>query len=101
MMKQARTADPQSVFCEVCAKRVAKSEAVISEGRDHTAYFCGAGCYERWRGERAAEPPAHEIQEGAGRSQAREERVKRAIRQHPQRDEPKADSVERDELPPR
>jgi len=101
MRKKAKSVDPQSVFCEVCLKRVPKSEAVMTEGRDTTVYFCSAGCYERWRGERAPEPPPHELQEGAGRSKSRDERVKRAIRQHPQRDEPKADSVERDELPPR
>jgi hypothetical protein len=99
MRKKAKSADPQSVFCEVCAKPVAMSQAVVSEGRDHTAYFCSAGCYERWQGERAPAPPPHEVQEGAGRSKSRDERVKRAIRQHPQRDEPRAESVEHDELP--
>jgi hypothetical protein len=99
MRKNLNTADPQSVFCEVCAKRVQKSEAVMTEGRDFTAYFCSSGCYERWRGERAPAAPPHEVQEGAGRSKSRDDRLKRAIRSHPQRDEPKADSVERDELP--
>jgi hypothetical protein len=99
MRKKAKPIDPQSVFCEVCAKRVPKSEAVVTEGRDHTAYFCSSGCYERWRGERAPAPPPHEVQEGAGRSKSRDERLKRAIRQHPQRDEPRAESVEPDELP--
>lgn len=97
MRKKPAAADPQSVFCEVCAKRVPKSEAVMTEGRDFTAYFCSSGCYERWRGERAPAAPPHEVQEGAGRSKSRDDRLKRAIRQHPQRDEPKADSVERDE----
>jgi hypothetical protein len=98
MKKQPKLADPQSVFCEVCAKRVPISEAVVTEGRDFTAYFCSSGCYERWGGERAPAPPPHEVQEAAGRSKSRDERVKRTIRQHPQRDEPRADSVERDEL---
>jgi hypothetical protein len=101
MKKEPRTPDPQSVFCEVCLKRVPLSEALMSEMRDGTAYFCSAGCYERWHGEHPAEPPTHDVQEGAGRSKSRDERVKHLIRQHPQRDEPKADSVERDELPPR
>jgi hypothetical protein len=101
MSKKAKSADPQSVFCEVCAKPVAMSQAVVSEGRDHTAYFCSAGCYERWQGERAPAPPPHEVQEGASLSRSRDDRVKRAIRRDPQRDEPKADSVERDDLPPR
>jgi hypothetical protein len=101
MRKKAKSIDPQSVFCEVCARRVPKAEALASEGRDHTAHFCSAGCYERWRGERAPAPPPRELQEGAGRSKARDERIKRAIKRHSQRDEPKTDSVEPDELPPR
>ena len=91
--------DPQSVSCEVCAKRVPRSEALVEEGRDHTAWFCSAACYERW-GERRPAPPEQEIQEGAGRSISRDERVNRATKQHPQRDEPRADSVEPGDLPP-
>jgi hypothetical protein len=67
MIKKAKPVDPQSVFCEVCAKRVPISEAVMTEGRDHTAYFCSSGCYERWGGEReplrAAPPVAARIPE--------------------------------------
>jgi hypothetical protein len=99
MITKPRSADPQSVFCEVCLKRVPKADALMEEGRDFTAHFCSNTCYERWRGQRAPSPPPHEVQEGAGRSISRDERVKRAARQHPQRDEPKADSVERDDLP--
>lgn len=101
MKKQAKSLDPQSVFCEVCLRRVPKSEALMSETRDAAVYFCSAGCYERWHGEHPSPPPAQEIQEGAGRSKWRDEELKHVIRQHPQRDEPKADSVEGDELPPR
>jgi YHS domain-containing protein len=101
MKKEATPIDPQSAFCEVCLKRVPKSEALMSETRDGTAYFCSAGCYERWHSEHPPAPAPRDMQEGAGRSKSRDERVKRLITQHPQRDEPKADSVERDELPPR
>jgi hypothetical protein len=101
MAKKARTTDPQSAFCEVCLKRVSRSEALTAEGKDFVAYFCGNACYERWRGERAPAPPPHEMHEGAAHGIARDERMKRAIRQHPQRDEPRVDSVEPDELPPR
>lgn len=100
MKKPAMPSDPQSVFCEVCLKRVAKSEAVTDEARDHTAWFCSAACYESWRGERRPAPPAHEVQEGLGRSISRDERMKKAAKHHPQRDEPKADSVEPGDLPP-
>jgi len=99
MITKPSSADPQSVFCEVCLKRVPKSEALVAEGKDFTAYFCSNTCCERWRGQRAPAPPPHELQEGAGRSISRDERVKRATKQHPQRDEPKADSVEPDDLP--
>jgi hypothetical protein len=101
MSKKARTADPQSAYCVVCLKRVPRSDALTAEGKGIVAYFCGNACYDRWRGERAPAPPPHAIQEGAGHSIGRDERMKRSIRQHPQRDEPKADSVEPDELPPR
>ncbi len=100
MTKRTKTADPQSVFCEVCLKRVPKAEAVMTEGQDYVAYFCSNVCYERWRGPRAPAPRTPDIQEGASRSKSRDERMKRLVRQHPQRDEPRADSVESDELPP-
>ena len=98
MRKETRPMDPQSAFCEVCLKRVPKSGALMDEGRDGTVYFCGAGCYERWQGPRSGAATG-EAQEGAGRSKSRDERLKRLVRQHPQRDEPKADSVERDDTP--
>ena len=91
--------DPQSVFCEECVRPVRKSEALQWDARDSIAYFCGAACYERWLGARAPQSP-HQVQEDSGRSTSRDDRLKRVIRQHPQRDEPRADSVEPDELPP-
>lgn len=91
MKAQAKPSDPRSVFCEVCLKRVPKPEALVSETRDATQYFCGAACYERWLGARPPEAQPPEIQEGAGHSKSRDERVKRLIRRHPQRDEPKTE----------
>jgi len=85
--------DPQSAFCEVCLKPVPKSEALVSEGKDYVAYFCSADCYGRWESRRAPQPP-YEGQEGSGRSISRDERVKRAAKQHPQRDEPRVDSTD-------
>ena len=100
MSNRKPNADPQSVFCEVCAKPVPQAEALVNEGRDHVAYFCSSACYERWQGPRAQQPSASlDIQEGAGRSKSRDERVKRLVKQHPQRDEPRAESVEKDEMP--
>jgi hypothetical protein len=99
MKKPAKTADPQSVFCEVCLKRVPRSEALINEARDYVAYFCSDTCYGRWRGPQSPQVAAPDIQEGQGRSRSRDDRVKRVVKQHPQRDEPRADSVERDDTP--
>ena len=41
-----------------------------------------------------------EIQQGGTRSTSTEEALERVVKRHPQRDEPKVDSVEQDELPP-
>ncbi|MDP1899981.1 MAG: hypothetical protein Q8K96_05960 [Rubrivivax sp.] len=46
------------------------------------------------------EIPEPEIQQGDEHSIATRERLERAVRRHPQRDEPKIDSVEPDEVPP-
>jgi len=99
MRKRAKSADAQSVFCEVCLKRVPKSEAVMSEARDYVAYFCSDTCYGRWQGPRAPQAPMADIQEGQGQSKSRDDRVKRLVKQHPQRDEPRADGIDGDELP--
>lgn len=47
-----------------------------------------------------AEPPEPEIQQGDGRSRTKDDQLKRIIKQHPQRDEPRVDSVEKNETPP-
>jgi hypothetical protein len=44
-----------------------------------------------------AEP---EIQQGAGRSRAKDDRLKRIVKQHPKRDEPRVESVEKSDTPP-
>jgi hypothetical protein len=43
--------------------------------------------------------PQPEIQEGRGRSRAKDDQIKRVIKQHPLRDEPRVDSVEENETP--
>lgn len=48
---------------------------------------------------REKETMEFEVQQGHERSVARDELLKRAIRNHPQRDEPRVDSVEPDETP--
>jgi hypothetical protein len=96
------------VTCETCGAKLRDIEAIVREEGETVARFCSLACCERWeRGfENRAAPAAEEgrapesgIQLGRGRGPAREERVKRLIRQHPQRDEPLIDSVERDEVP--
>lgn len=49
---------------------------------------------------RREEPSPPDFQQSDGRSIATDERLKRVIKQHPLRDEPKVDSVEPLELPP-
>lgn len=46
------------------------------------------------------EAPELEIQEGHNRSKARDDTLKRIIKRHPKRDEPRVDSVEETDLPP-
>ena len=41
-----------------------------------------------------------DVQQGNSRSIVKDEQLKRAIKQHPLRDEPKVDSVEPDYIPP-
>ena len=92
--------DSASVSCEVCAKAVKGSAVLRAEFRDGVVYFCGQGCYDDWsRGRSPAREP-HEVQGGQGHRKSRDERMKRLVQRHPQRDEPRADSVERNEVPP-
>ncbi len=44
--------------------------------------------------------PAPEVQQGNGRSRAKDDALKRVIKQHPQRDEPRVDSVEEEQPAP-
>jgi hypothetical protein len=46
-------------------------------------------------------PTEPEIQEGRGRSRTKDDQLKRIIKQHPQRDQPRVDSVEKNETPSR
>lgn len=43
--------------------------------------------------------PRPQIQQGETRGIAKDERLKRVVKQHPQRDEPRVDSVEPGETP--
>lgn len=101
MVTDSAKAGSEQVFCEVCLKEVPKSGAAMAEMRDYVAYFCGLDCYDKWMSQRSAEVAEEpEIQLGHGRSRGADERLKRVLRQHPGRDEPKVDSVEPDEIPP-
>lgn len=99
MKKQTRRIDPDRVFCEVCAKLVPKSEARSAQAKDYLAYFCSQSCFDRWHGEPARVPPLPDLQEGRSRSKVRDDREKRLLKEHPGRDEPRIDSVERDDTP--
>lgn len=43
------------VECEVCLKKIPRSEAQSAEVRDYVVYFCGAECYEEWADEQSEE----------------------------------------------
>jgi hypothetical protein len=45
------------------------------------------------------EMPQPEIQEGHSRGKARDDKLKRIIKRHPQRDEPRVDDVDDMDLP--
>jgi hypothetical protein len=98
MTADARPTETTRVACEVCLKEVPRSEAAVAEARDYVAYFCGLECYEKWKSQRPA-PPEADVQIGHGRSKVKDDRLKRVVRQHPKRDEPRVDSVEEDETP--
>lgn len=116
MTTTAKPPDAERVACEICLKEIPRSEAMVGEATDYVAHFCGLECYERWKAEpkasrrlvkarppQQAEAPAAapepEIQLGDGRSPGRDEQTKKLIKRHPQRDEPRIDSVEPDEIP--
>jgi hypothetical protein len=46
------------------------------------------------------EMPQPEIQEGHSRGKARDDKLKRIVKRHPQRDEPRVDDVDEMDLPP-
>ena len=46
------------------------------------------------------EMPQAEIQEGHSRGKARDDKLKRIIKRHPKRDEPRVEGVEETDLPP-
>jgi hypothetical protein len=100
MAQETIAVDSQSVFCEVCLKSVPRSAALMAETRDYVAYFCGEACYAKWSREPAPETRRPAVQEGRERSPSVDDQLKRIVRQHPLRDEPRADSVEPDEIPP-
>jgi hypothetical protein len=97
MSLHAKAPGEERVFCEVCLKDVPKRTAMLSETRDNVVYFCGADCYAKWMKEHAAPAsgaplqPEAELQTGHGHSKVRDDRLKRALRQHPERDEPRID----------
>ena len=104
MVQETTVVEAQSAFCEVCAKVLPRSAALIAETKDYVAYFCGEACYAKWHAGPAPAPAPESarpaIQEGRERGKSQDDRLKRIVRQHPLRDEPRADSVEPDEIPP-
>ena len=55
--------------------------------------------YERKLPQLAPTDAPPEIQKGTSRGAGKDERLKREVRQHPQRDEPRIDSIEPGDMP--
>ncbi|MCX7960090.1 MAG: hypothetical protein N2653_00760 [Burkholderiales bacterium] len=92
--------DPDRVFCEVCGKLLAPSAAIAIEAKDYVAYFCTPACRARWRGEPAPAASPHEpLHEGRSRSKARDDLDKKALRREPQRNLPRVEGFDPDEVP--
>jgi len=113
---RTKPSDTEHVACDVCLKEIPRSEAIVPEATDYVLRFCGLECYEKWKTQlgtpeefaagaarrKASQPagPEPQVQLGHERGSAKDERVKQLIRRHPQRDEPRLDSVEPFEVPP-
>jgi len=41
--------DLETVACEVCSREIPKTEATMPETEEDAVYFCGLGCYTRWK----------------------------------------------------
>ena len=52
-MIEAKTVE--FVECEICMRRVRKSQAKRVEVDDQFVYFCGSDCYEEWEDEQRLE----------------------------------------------
>ena len=48
----------ERVSCGVCRHDILMSEALAAEATDYVTYFCGLDCYDLWRRQQAAPPPA-------------------------------------------
>jgi L-lactate utilization protein LutB len=47
--KTEKAAALPMIRCGECMNEVPRSEAISREGSDYTLYFCGLGCFDRWR----------------------------------------------------
>lgn len=68
--KPADDPAPPKLSCRECQLEIPPDEAFISQATDYALYFCGVGCFDRWR-KRAAEEISYEEAEkrtGASRS---------------------------------
>lgn len=92
--------ESETVFCDVCLAPVTRSRAVWAKKTEvELAYLCGADCYQAWRSRPATEQVHEQPQLDHGRSRTRDEQFKRLVKQHPQRDEPLVEGVERAKRP--
>ena len=89
----------ETVFCEVCLAPVTRLRAVWAKKTGvELAYLCGADCYTTWRSRPSKEQADPlPVQLDHGRSRARDERFKRLVKRHPQRDEPRVEGEQGDD----
>ena len=48
MNDKDKSAETETVPCEVCLKEIPRSEAKTSEVDDYVLHFCGINCYDKW-----------------------------------------------------
>lgn len=99
MSKKVPPYQSETVFCDVCLAPVTRSRAVWAKKSElELAYLCAADCYKEWRSRPSvAQANEQAVQLDHGRSRVRDEQLKRLLKQHRTRDEPRIDSVEREE----
>ena len=54
-LNKDQATEVEKVTCDVCLKKIPISEAQSEEATDYVAYFCGLGCYDKWKHQKSSE----------------------------------------------